>query len=489
MVKKARLYSCSILCAGLLLAIWCWVGIAPQPAQAQTPGAGPAPPSAEPAAPADFTLIDSANGVQLYKKDYPNGTPDYVQVIDLSQGARLQLMHGQITEPRPDKGVYGGADPRMTSLPIQTYWSKASGLDPDSFCVTNGLFFYMPEYPTRLAFPLKIDGNIITDGWGVQTYPGQKLLLELWDDRADIAELSSQLLNSTSAPNVIGGLTEEANKRIKYSVGRTFVGVADADDSGSYQTLLVFNSQSSLQSGAADVLRSFGAEKVMMLDGGGSTQLLCKSGWYIRSDRPLPQALAVIAAPPPPIASQLLSHSQWPVIVQGDSVVLELRLQNTGLVSWTKETAAFYLRTGRLEFEQRFTLDGPVAPGAAVTLTQNLTGFDEAGISHTPVEWGIQYQDKEYPGQGFQLDAIVIPATLRERKSELVALVRQWIAEKPNEVGKLAADWVDRQAGYQLQVLGIEGGKRVRPMDAALVPLIMLPIVACLALVVSRLHR
>ncbi len=484
MVRKERFFLYPLLCAGLLLAIWSLAGFTPQAAQAQTPSASPAPP-----APADFSLIASASGIQLYKKDYLNGTPDYVQVVDLSQGARLELMHGQITEPRPDKGAYGGADPRMTSLPIQNYWSKASGLDPNAFCVTNGLFFYMPEYPTRLAFPLKVNGNIVTDGWGVQTYPGQKLLLQLWDDHADITELSSQLLNSTSAPNVIGGLTEEANKRIKYSVGRTFVGVANPDESGSYQTLLVFNSSSSLQSGAADVLRSFGAEKVMMLDGGGSTQLLCKSGWYIRSDRPLPQALAVIAAPPPPVASQVLSHSLWPVVVQGDSVLLQLRVQNTGLVSWTKDSAVFYLSTDRLEFEQRFALDQEVAPGAAVTITQNLTGFDETGISHTPVDWGIQYQDKEYPGQNFQLDAIVIPAALRDKKSELAGLVRQWTAEKPGEVGKLAAEWIDQQAGYQLQVLGIESSRTVRPEDAILVPLIMLPVVACLALLVSRLHR
>ena len=319
--------------------------------------------------------------------------------------------------------------------------------------------------------------------------PGQKLVLQLWDDHADIAELSSQLLNSTSAPNLIGGLTEEANKRIKYSVGRTFVGVGNPDEGGSYRTLLVFNSSSSLQSGAADVLRSFGAEKVMMLDGGGSTQLLCKSGWYIRSDRPLPQALAVIAAPPPPVASQVLSHTLWPVVVQGETLVLQLQVRNTGLVTWTKDTAAFYLRTDRLEFEQHFTLDQQVAPEATVTLTQNLNGFDEAGIAHLPVDWGIQYQDKEYPGQSFQLDAIVIPAWLRDRKNELVALVRQWSVEKPGEVGKLAADWVAHQGGYQMQVLGIESSRTVRPLDAALIPLIMLPVVACLALVVSRLHR
>jgi hypothetical protein len=470
----------------LLFVVWFSGAFYPLLVHAQTPQPPPAA--------SDFQLIDSANGVQLYKKDYPNGTPDYVQLVDLSQGAKIELLHGQITEPRPDEGAYGGADPRMTSLPLQTYWSKASEHDQPAFCVTNGLFFYMPEYPTRLAFPLKVDGNLITDGWGVQTYPGQKLILELWDDHAAITRLSSQVLNISTAPNLIGGLTEEANKRIKYSVGRTFVGVADRNNDGSLETVLVFNSSSSLQSGAAEVLRSFGADQVMMLDGGGSTQLLCKSGWYIRSDRPVPQALAVIAAPPPAIATQLLSHTLWPVVVAGGSLLLQLEIKNTGVVSWTKDTTTFYLHTDRLEFERRFTLDQTVDPGETVTLTQNLVGFDENGIAHTPVEWGIEYQAlenpaKEYIGESFQVDAIVIPTWLRDRKSELVALVQKWSAEQPNEVGKLADEWINHQAGYQMQVLGIEGMQKARPLDAALVPLFMLPVLAFLALLVSRLHR
>ena len=40
-----------------------------------------------------------------------------------------------------------------------------------------------------------------------------------------------------------------------------------------------------------------------------------------------------------------------------------------------------------------------------------------------------------------------------------------------------------------MQVFGIEGMQKVRPLDAALVPLIMLPVLAGLALLVGRLHR
>src|SRR5690606_29630100 len=162
------------------------------------------------------------------------------------------------------KGDYGGPDPRLTSIPIETYWEQVRLAEKHAFCLTNGLFFYMPEYPTRLAFPLKVNGEIVADGWGKDTYVGEQLLLKLWADRADIVRLSKGSLTGSTAPNIIGGLTEEANKRAKFSVGRTFVGIDDRDGDGQLETILVFNTISTQQTSAADVLRSFGAEKVMM---------------------------------------------------------------------------------------------------------------------------------------------------------------------------------------------------------------------------------
>jgi hypothetical protein len=48
---------------------------------------------------------------------------------------------------------------------------------------------------------------------------------------------------------------------------------------------------------------------------------------------------------------------------------------------------------------------------------------------------------------------------------------------------------IDQQDGYRLQFLNIDGLKQVHPFDAALVPLIMLPVLVCLGLLVWRLNR
>lgn len=253
--------------------------------------------AADPQPPPGFELMLDQPGVWLYRKDYKNGTPDYVQVIDLERGAALRLLHAPVSAERPRRGVYGGNDARLGLNSLEGYWQQTINYSPQAFCVTNGQFFYLPEAPTRLALPLKVDGKIITEGYGYDQYP-EKLMLELWVDHADIKLLTAESLYASSAPDILGGLPEEANKRAPYAVGRTFIGVDDWDGDGQFEIVYVFNTPTASQGAVAQVLRDFGADKVMMLDGGGSTQLICQGNPIIPSDRNIPQAIAVLAALP-----------------------------------------------------------------------------------------------------------------------------------------------------------------------------------------------
>jgi hypothetical protein len=124
-------------------------------------------------------------------------------------------------------------------------------------------------------------------------------MLELWSGHAFIRELTQESLYDSTAPNIIAGLTEDANKRAKFYVGRTFTGIDDGNRDGVYETVLIFNTLSARQVDAARVLKGFGADKVMMLDGGGSAQLLCQGDAYVSSERFVPQAVAVAAGPEP----------------------------------------------------------------------------------------------------------------------------------------------------------------------------------------------
>jgi hypothetical protein len=260
--------------------------------------------------PDGFSPVIASEGVELYS-DGPEENPRsrFVQVVDLSQGASVKLLHGRIGVEGIGKGPYGGDHPAFWRQPLQTFWDKFLASDSKAFCITNGQFFAdkhsdrTPINPTTLAFSLKADGVYVSDGYAVagrqEEFPRQKLMLEIWKDRADITELTRDNLYNSNAPNIIGGLTEDANRGPSTATGRTFVGVQDANNDGQFETILIFNSGSSKQLEAADTLRSFGAGKVMMLDGGGSTQLICEGQPYVVSSdtppRTLPQTLAVSA--------------------------------------------------------------------------------------------------------------------------------------------------------------------------------------------------
>ena len=64
--------------------------------------------------PAGFELILSDTGTRLYRKDYSQGNPDFVQVVSLAEGAAIIFQHGDITSPGTGAGAYGGNDPSLT---------------------------------------------------------------------------------------------------------------------------------------------------------------------------------------------------------------------------------------------------------------------------------------------------------------------------------------------------------------------------------------
>lgn len=245
--------------------------------------------------PPGFRLLRSENGVELYQKDYSGGNPDYVQVVNLRRGAKIVLLHGNISSQGVGKGMFGGDDPRILSRSLQSYWQELSTTYDGAFCVSNGQFFYMLESPTRLPFSLKVNGKVISDGYDKRNFVEQKLMLELWDTYARIQPLTRQALYASSAPNIVAGLDEEARKRIDHYVARTFIGLVDRDGDQRHEIVLIFNTLTARQKDAAQVLREFGADQVMMLDGGGSTQLLCQGKDIITSERLIPQALGVVA--------------------------------------------------------------------------------------------------------------------------------------------------------------------------------------------------
>lgn len=239
----------------------------------------------------DFTVIFSQSGVTLHQNEL-----DYVQEIDLSQGASVELLYGYITDIGSGKGAYGGDEPLLARETLEQAWDAFSQTNENAICISNGQFFRNDDQAsTGLAFPVKANGKILTEGYAGETeYPDAQLMLMIDRDRAAIKALDMIEFYSSEASNIIGGLKPDADKGLNDETGRTFIGIKDNNWDGIMETVLIFTSQSSTQFHAAEVLRYFGAREVMMLDGGGSTQLLCEDTNYISSPRTIPQTIGVL---------------------------------------------------------------------------------------------------------------------------------------------------------------------------------------------------
>lgn len=250
-----------------------------------------------PATPKGFALVISAPGTALYRQEAPDGYPDFVQVVQLRQGAAIRLLHGTIVESGTGQGVYGGDNPAFSRQTLPAAWSAFAASNPDAFCLTNGQFFSGDEDRAEFTYPLKSEGQLVSEGHGSNTYADQTLMLEIWPDRADIVPLSKEALYASSAPDILAGLSPDAaGRHPNKPTGRTFVGIADHDEDGYDEVILIFTAKIARKTEAAQVLRRFGAAKVMMLDGGGSTQLHCQGEAYIRAGRTIPQTVAVVAS-------------------------------------------------------------------------------------------------------------------------------------------------------------------------------------------------
>ena len=222
-----------------------------------------------------------------------------------------------------------------------------------------------------------------------------------------------------------------------------------------------------------------------MLDGGGSTQLLCESGWHIRSDRPIPQAIAIIAAPRPPVEAQVVSQTEWPVIMEGERLPLKVEIKNTGIQSWSPETTTFVIQTDRVEFEQRQAASETL-PGGTATISQTVVLSVESGVQPVEIQIGIEYDGTLYPVETLEFEAVVLPEQLRTRKAQLVNQMRTWKDEQPQQAGQLAQQWIETQLKIPALPTGLQGLYEIRPIDAILLPLLMLPGMALVAWIIAR---
>ncbi len=400
--------------------------------------------------PPDFVLIDSAPGVDLYRKDYAGGTPDYVLVIDLAKKASLRLLTGT------SDGSEG--NPAFSTRPLQAYWEDFSSSNPDAVCVVNGSFFDLATDPAQLALPLKIDGEVLGQGYWQAEFNDQKRMLEIWEDHAKVSNLTPESLTASGAPDILSGLSEEADQDSNSLIGRTFAGIDDSDGDGIFESVLFLSSKTTRAADAAGVLRSFGADAVMMLDGGDSAQMLCKGEPQVYSDRPIPQVIGITAGEQAAYDVRVKNQTDWAVVVEGESLNIELVLTNTGSESWRVGEVTLVNQRNDWGAGQTLSMPNDVPPDGSVSFNWTTPIFEKTGVVVS--QWNVLRGEKQFNDKPITISVIVIPPELADRKAELEAKIREWARQQVDDLEQLIMEWIQAQVR--------QGLEKICPFGAAL---------------------
>ena len=421
--------------------------------------------------PDGFYLLTSADGVNLFRKDYPGGTPDYVLVADLSKQAGLSLLTADTSSAGAGQGAYAGPDPAYTLEPLDQFWTTFSKQDRRAFCVLNGGFFVADGDGTaRLSFPLKLDGQLVSGGAEGGSFSDQRRMLEIWADHLSIRSLDGDLLQGSVAPQLLAGLSEDADQNPTDWTGRTFVGVADADGDGQAEQVLFLVSKTTSQADAAGVLRDFGASQVMMLAGGNATQLACGGQPYVYSDQPLPQAIGVRAGLIADFAGALSSQPDWPVVVEGGNEQITITIRNVGSSTWQPGDVSLENLRNDWGAGAKIDLSQVVPPDQKASFTWTTSQFPTSGVFTS--QWNLVYANNAISEHPLTISVVVIPQALESRKAELEGQIHQWAQDQMANVEDLVVQWVQQQVHTGLESLF----DKVCPSSAALPIAVMLAI-------------
>ncbi|RMG29670.1 MAG: hypothetical protein D6730_03525 [Bacteroidetes bacterium] len=242
------------------------------------------------AQPGQFSLLQQARGVALYCKENTGKNPFYICVVDLSQGARLHFL-------AEDHRTGAATHPYFERKPLETFWTQFGQNCPRAFAMVNGQFFRQDQTHSQvaaLALPIKSEDGLRSYGYnngsrirkrGLFIY-GQYALMRPYRGKPE------KLLNSP-APQLLVGLHPGVNRHKFQYIGRTLIGLRDADKDKRYEQILIFSARYASQQEAIKALKRFGAKKIMMLEEGPSAQMICRDVPYVKEGQTIPHAIGV----------------------------------------------------------------------------------------------------------------------------------------------------------------------------------------------------
>jgi hypothetical protein len=244
--------------------------------------------------PNTYYPLDVIEGAGLYKTSLSNDNQVYLQIIDLRK-MQIDQIIGEIDDMGIKQGKYylnraNDYSPYFQNKPFENIWQEYNLLyGKQVFSLINCAFFEEYKSSTQLAFPVKLNGQVMTSGsspYGPSSkaindyYKNIKLKALVWNHKSayitDYDPKSGYPLNKQSVTNAIVTYKYSdhpakvlgKNPKNKYHV----IGTLNKDGVPGNELILILTvNQSTLDEGA-ELLRKLGIKgDIITIDGGSST--------------------------------------------------------------------------------------------------------------------------------------------------------------------------------------------------------------------------
>jgi hypothetical protein len=244
--------------------------------------------------PDTYYPLDVIEGAGLYKTSLPNGNQVYLQIIDLRK-IQIDQIIGEIDDMGIKQGKYyqNQADdysPYFQNKPFENIWNEYNLLyGKKVFSLINCAFFEEYKSSTQLAFPAKLNGQIITAGsspYGPSRqaindyYKNIKLKALVWNHQnayiTDYELESGYPLNKQSVKNalVTYRYSDHPAKVLGKNLANKYhvIGTLNKDGVPGNELIIILTVNQATLDEAAELLRKIGIKgDIITIDGGSST--------------------------------------------------------------------------------------------------------------------------------------------------------------------------------------------------------------------------
>lgn len=244
--------------------------------------------------PNTYYPLDVIAGAGLYKTSLLGGNQAYLQIIDLRK-IQIDQLIGEVDDMGIKQGKYyrnnsEDYSPYFQSKPFADIWHEYNSLyGKQVFSLINCAFFEEYKSSTQLAFPVKLNGQVITAGsspYGPSSqaindyYKKIKLKALVWNQNSayitDYEPTSGYPLNRQSVKNAI--VTYKYSDHPAKVLGKNpankyhVIGTLNKDGIPGNELIVILTVNQATLDEAAKLLRNLGVKgDIITIDGGSST--------------------------------------------------------------------------------------------------------------------------------------------------------------------------------------------------------------------------